>query len=237
MRSIKIVHLYAEEMNIYGDNGNALVLKRRLEWRGYRPELVRIGAGEKLPADTDIILGGGGQDSGQARVEDDLRRKHKTLHRMGEDGVAMLMICGLYQLFGHYFLTATGETLPGIGYFDAHTKAGEGRLIGNMAVESPFGTLVGYENHSGRTYLGAHQDPLGRTRSGQGNNGEDGQEGAVRIHTVGSYLHGPVLAKSPGLADTLLHWAIERRYGRTQLEQLDDTLECAAAVSALRLKR
>ena len=198
MKTIHIVHLYPKEMNIYGDNGNLLVLKKRLEWRGIPVQVHKVGVGDPFPKYVHLVLGGGGQDKGQSDIADDLQRKSTKLKEYAEMGVPMLMICGMYQMFGHYFKTAEDEKIPGIGILDVYTVAGDTRIIGNIRVESTeFGTLVGYENHSGRTYLGDGAVPVGSAQIGQGNNGEDGTEGAVYNNVHGSYLHGPILAKSP----------------------------------------
>lgn len=237
MKKLKIVHLYPREMNIYGDTGNTLILQRRLEWRGFKPEIEHVGAGNKLPKDIDIIIGGGGQDSGQVTIQEDLMKKTAELKAMGDDGVAMLMICGMYQLFGHHFLTIGGEKLKGIGYFDLVTVGGPKRFIGNIRTRSHFGHLVGYENHSGLTNLAEGQRPLAQCKKGQGNNGRDRTEGAIKNNVLGSYLHGPILSKNPVLADELLSRAINRRYGEQKLESLDDKLENSAAEIAAKLTR
>ncbi len=217
-------------MNIYGDTGNRLILTQRLKWRGYEPVVHLIGVGDKLPPDTDIILGGGGQDSGQALVIEDLAKRQDELNSMANDGVAMLMICGMYQLFGHYFLTQSGEKLPGISVLNLVTSASHRRLIGNIVTKTPFGELVGYENHSGLTELGNSLQALGQCSKNQGNNGLDGTEGATAQNVFGSYLHGPILAKNPHLADELLLRAVTRRNGQNAiLVPLDDELEHNAA--------
>lgn len=230
---IHLVHLYAAEMNIYGDTGNRLVLQQRLAWRGYEPVVHLVGVGEKLPTQADIIIGGGGQDSGQTVVVEDLAKKKAQLQAMADDGVGMLMICGMYQLFGHYFLTQNGEKLAGIGVFDLITKASDSRLIGNITTQTTFGELVGYENHSGLTQLGKGLTAFGQCPKGQGNNGQDQTEGAIQKNVFGSYLHGPILAKNPQLADELIKLAIEHRSGqKSELKALDDSLEVQAAVHA-----
>ena len=229
MTGVRIVHLYAAEMNIYGDNGNVQVLRRRLEWRGIPVEVTRIGVGDPLPADTHVLVGGGGQDAGQAVITDDLATKGRDLRARADDGVPMLLICGMYQMAGHYFAPFDAPRLPGVGLLDLHTEAGPTRLIGNVVERSDFGDLVGYENHSGLTYLGPQARPLGQTALGQGNNGTDGTEGARRDNVVGTYLHGPVLAKSPTLADHLLTAALDAAGMSQQLEPLDDTLAVQAA--------
>ncbi|MFI7495486.1 type 1 glutamine amidotransferase [Kocuria sp. M4R2S49] len=224
-RTVHLVQLYPRDMNIYGDWGNTLTLKRRLEKYGYAVRLSDHNPGDPFPPDADLLVGGGGQDSGQFRVQEDLQRIAPELRAMAADGVPMLAICGLYQLFGHEFRTGAGETLPGIGILDLTTVGGPTRLIGNIVLESPeFGTVVGYENHSGVTRLGPDQAPLGTVLKGAGNNGEDGTEGARVHHVVGSYLHGSMLPKNPAVADHLIRAAVERRLGAFDAAPLDDTL-------------
>jgi len=221
---IKIVHLYPREMNIYGDTGNRLVLEQRLAWRGIPFEVCLVGIGDPLPKDASIILGGGGQDAGQELVEADLLGKAVTLKQMAEGGVVMLMICGMYQLLGDAFVTSSDVTIKGAGILPMFTQAGDKRFIGNAIVETTYGRLVGYENHSGRTFLEDGCSPLGKIVKGAGNNGVDKSEGA-RLHNVfGSYLHGPMLSKNPHFADELLKLAL----GTNTLEPLDDDLELKA---------
>jgi CobQ-like glutamine amidotransferase family enzyme len=234
-RAVRIVHLYAAEMNIYGDNGNVQVLARRLQWRGIPHEVTRVGVGDPLPPDTHVVVGGGGQDAGQAVITADLAAKGPELIARADDGVPMLLVCGMYQMAGHYFQPWEAPRLAGIGLLDVHTRAGPTRLIGNVVADSELGRLVGYENHSGLTYLGAGATPLGRTALGQGNNGTDGTEGARRHHVVGTYLHGPLLAKAPHLADRLLSAALAVAGRVEALAPLDDSLaERAAAVARSR---
>lgn len=233
MSAVNIVHLYPKEMNIYGDNGNILVLQNRLRWRNIDVTLHKVGVGDPLPKQTHLIMGGGGQDKGQSIIADDLQIKAKQLHALAQSGVPMLMICGMYQMFGHYFKTAEGQKIPGIGVLDVHTIAGQGRLIGNITEQtSDWGDLVGYENHSGLTYIGDKAKPLGTTALGQGNNGKDCTEGAVQYSVYGTYLHGPMLAKSPLFADYLLSKALEAAGLSTNLAFLDDSLEITAAKTA-----
>ena len=229
MTAVRIVHLYAAEMNIYGDNGNVQVLRRRLEWRGLPVEVTRVGVGDPLPSDTHLLVGGGGQDAGQAVITDDLAAKGPDLRARADDGVAMLLICGMYQMAGHYFAPFDAPRLDGVGLLDVRTEAGPTRLIGNVTSTSDFGTLVGYENHSGLTYLGPQASPLGRTALGQGNNGTDGTEGARRDNVIGTYLHGPLLAKCPAVADHLLAAALAAAGLPNTLEPLDDSLAAEAA--------
>jgi CobQ-like glutamine amidotransferase family enzyme len=147
-------------------------------------------------------------------------------------------VCGGIQLAGHSYQTATGGRLAGIGVLDLETESGAGRLIGDLVIDAEIDgehhRIVGYENHGGRTHLGAGCRPLGRVVSGHGNNGVDRTEGAIRDHVVGTYLHGPLLPKNPWVADRLLTWALEHRYGPgIELEPLDDTLEASAHLTAV----
>jgi lipid II isoglutaminyl synthase (glutamine-hydrolysing) len=236
LRSLHVVQLYPKEMNIYGDQGNFIILKNRIEWRGYTVKHSVVNVGDSLPKDIDILIGGGGQDSGQMKVEADLISKAGALRALSADGVSMLMICGLYQMFGGEFVTSTGETVDGIGIFDLVTKAGDERLIGNILTTVEGGKqMLGFENHSGKTYLGPSQKALGRVESGHGNNGQDGTEGAVSHNTIGTYMHGPVLSKNPWLADKLIKSALSRKYGEeVHLRELDDSMELAAFEQARR---
>lgn len=229
---LTIVHLYPKEMNIYGDTGNTLVLQRRAEWRGINVRVVLVGVNEQIPLDADIILGGGGQDAGQGAIQHDLQSKAAHLHRFATNGVVMLMICGMYQLFGRSFITAEGKVIAGIGVLPLETRAGKERMIGNTRYQMPFGEVVGYENHSGLTSLDNPADSLGNVLLGEGNNTFDGTEGC-RVHNVfGTYSHGPVLAKNPNFADELLRLALERKYGAIKLAPLDDTIENLAHATA-----
>jgi CobQ-like glutamine amidotransferase family enzyme len=260
---LRLAHLYPEQMNIYGDRGNIIALARRCAWRGIDVEVLPVGPGAPVDwAAVDLAFFGGGQDSGQALIADDfVRRQAPALALAVEGGLPILAICGGYQLLGHYFLTHTGERLPGAGLLDLHTVGGGARLIGNIVVEAELTAdegrktidarsqrerqshpvsdpavlrplskirLVGFENHSGRTYLGAGVRPLGRVLAGYGNNGEDGTEGAVYRNVYGCYMHGSLLPKNPQLADHLIGLALARRYGPIPLPPLDDTLELGA---------
>jgi len=228
-RQIHIIHLYPKEMNIYGDTGNVIVTAQRAMWHGVEAKITKIGVGEKIPIDADIIISGGGQDSGQIKVADDLQTKRPELINMGRDGVVMLVVCGTYQLFGHRFTTHKLDSIPGIGLFDLETVAGEERLIGNIVTKTHFGEIVGYENHSGLTTLGKAQSPFGKVVSGAGNNNKDGTEGAIKNNVFGTYLHGPLLPKNPKVADELIRRALVRKYGDAMLTQIDDSIALKAA--------
>lgn len=233
MKTIRILQLYPSEMNIYGDWGNTLTLKKRLEWRGYKVELLEHHPGADFPKNVDLIIGGGGQDSGQEKIKDDLVAIGPQLHKLAEDDVPMLVICGLYQLFGRFFKTSEGQKIDGISIFKAETHGGPTRLIGNITTDSPFGSIVGYENHSGLTYLDKEQEALGNVILGAGNNSEDSKEGAIYKNVIGSYLHGSLLPKNPQLADYLIQKAIEKKYGKADLDKLDDTIATKARSIAM----
>ncbi|MHB8273333.1 MAG: type 1 glutamine amidotransferase [Dermatophilaceae bacterium] len=232
---IKLVHIYPREMSIYGDLGNTRCLASRLRWHGYEPVIHQHHPGNDFPTDAHLVLGGGGQDSGQARVEDDLARNADVLRALAADGTPMLMICGMYQLFGNAFITVEGERLPGIGVLDVTTQGNAKRMVGPVVLETAYGDVVGYENHSGSTKLGPGQQPFGRVKSGMGNNGTDGTEGAVTGNVFGSYLHGPVLPANPGLADALIKLAVERALGETFVPgRVDDELADQARTRQVR---
>jgi CobQ-like glutamine amidotransferase family enzyme len=227
---ITLVHLYPREMNIYGDTGNVIVLKRRLQWRGFDVRVVPINIGDQLPHDADILLGGGGQDAAQGDIGADFAARGTELRAMADDGVVMLTICGTYQMLGHEFITQEGRHIKGVGVLDVITRGQHERLIGNNFVDTPdAGRLVGYENHSGMTELGPDVRPLGTTQTGRGNNGKDRTEGAVRDNIIGTYLHGPVLAKSARFADDLIGRALRRQGRSDELAPLDDDLADRAA--------
>jgi lipid II isoglutaminyl synthase (glutamine-hydrolysing) len=233
--SLRITWLYPRLMNIYGDRGNVRTLEQRCQWRGIALTVARVGIGDTLAAgDTDIYFFGGGQDREQIAVADDLQGPtgEAITRDMAEDAVA-LTVCGGYQLFGHYYRPYDIGDLPGIGVFDTWSDAGPDRFIGNVLSETEWGTLVGFENHSGRTFLGEGTRPFGRVVVGHGNNGKDGTEGAVTRNAFGCYLHGSLLPKNPAFADHLIRLALRRKYGPdATLAPLDDTLETEAHTAA-----
>lgn len=235
---INLLHLYPRDMNIYGDLGNALAIRRRLEWHGYSVNIVEYNPGEVFPDDVDIIIGGGGQDSGQVNIADDLLSIGPKLKQLADDGVPMLMVCGLYQLFGKFFKTRDGDIIKGIGLFDAETRAGSERLIGNIIITSEeFGEIIGYENHSGLTFLGASTPAFGEVVRGAGNNNEDGSEGARYKNVIGTYLHGPILPKNPLIADFLIEKAVTRKYDEFTPTVIDDTFAIEAQKIAAKRPR
>jgi lipid II isoglutaminyl synthase (glutamine-hydrolysing) len=221
---VHLMHLYPREMSIYGDLGNTRCLATRLRWHGYEPVVHDHHPGDPWPEQVDLIVGGGGQDSGQVRVQEDLATHADRLRALAEEGVPMLVICGMYQLFGEAFITVEGTRLPGLGILDVTTRGNATRMIGPVVLDTDFGPVVGYENHSGSTVLGEDQQPFGQVRHGRGNNGSDGTEGARTHHVVGSYLHGPVLPANPRLADGLLRVAAQRATGAFEPADVDDRL-------------
>ncbi|MFJ5694648.1 type 1 glutamine amidotransferase [Arthrobacter sp. NPDC093125] len=236
--TVRVLQLYPRDMNIYGDWGNALVLQQRLKWHGYTPELLEYNPGDDFPDEVDVIVAGGGQDSGQLVIQDDLQMRADTLRGLAEDGAPMLVICGLYQLFGHFFKTRSGAVIPGIGILDVETHGTDERLIGNVKVTTPeFGEVLGYENHSGQTTLGPGVKPLGAVEKGTGNNSKDGHEGARYRNIVASYLHGSLLPKNPAVADYLIRTAVERKYGSFTPGEPDDRFAVLAREHAARRPR
>jgi CobQ-like glutamine amidotransferase family enzyme len=226
--------LYPDLMNIYGDRGNILTLLQRAKWRGLDARLLELGRGsQKEMEEADVFFFGGGQDKEQALVYEDLLEfKQAPLERAVAEGAQVLAVCGGYQFLGHYYQTADGERYPGIGLIDVKTEAGKKRFIGDVVVDADIvdlkpRSLVGFENHSGRTFLGPKAKPLGRVVIGHGNNGEDGQEGCIQGGVIGSYLHGSLLPKNPHLADHLIRSSLRRR-GVDELSPLDDSTELAA---------
>lgn len=230
-RELVIVSLYPRDMNIYGDRGNVLALTRRARAHGFEPVVVEVNPGDPLPQEFDILIGGGGQDSGQVRVAQDLAQRGAEIRTHVGNGVPMLLICGLYQLFGYQFVASSGDILKGIGVFDVETVAGGERMVGNVIVDSDeFGEIIGFENHSGYTKLGEGAKPLGRVVQGAGNNPTDGTEGARVAHAIGSYLHGSLLPKNPAISDYLIGTAATRKYGSfVPSAGVDNTAERARA--------
>lgn len=214
-QTIDIVSLYPKDMNIYGDSGNVLTIQRRLALYGYEPRVHAYNQGDAWPEHVDMILGGGGQDTGQKKIIDDFFKRADLLRSLAAGGTPMLMICGLYQLFGEYFETVDGSRLDGIGVIGAYTVGQEVRMIGNLTEHSTdFGDIIGYENHSGQTFLREGVQPLGTVDADStGNNGEDHTEGARVNNVIGTYMHGSLLPKNPAIADFLIRTAAERRYG------------------------
>lgn len=241
---LRIGHLYPDLLNLYGDRGNIMTLARRAEWRGIAVEVAEVRLGDPLtPEAHDLFFIGGGEDRQQVLAAADLRAgRGAALRDAVENGAVLLAVCGGYQLMGHAYVPAEGDPLPGLGLLDLETRhpgKRHRRLIGNIIIrwEARAGaarTLVGFENHGGRTVLGPAARPLGRVERGWGNNGEDRTEGAVYREAYGTYLHGPFLPKNPWFADHLIAAALRRTHGEVTLVPLDDRLEREAHAVALR---
>lgn len=240
-RSLRLGHLYPSLMNVYGDRGNIICLQRRCRLRGIDLSVTALGLGDEIdPGAYDILFMGGAQDREQRLVADDLRQsKGDRLREAVEAGAVFLAVCGGYQLAGRFYRGADGAELAGAGVFDlftVHPGPKAKRLIGNLVAEWEEGSLAGFENHGGRTYLGAGCEPLARVVRGFGNDGKSGFEGARFKNAFGTYLHGPVLPKNPALADKLVALALRRKYGDARLDPLDDRLELRAHAAAGRAR-
>jgi CobQ-like glutamine amidotransferase family enzyme len=237
---LKICHLYPDVLNLYGDRGNILCMQKRLAWRGIDCSVTSLPIGGTAPLqDFDLFFIGGGQDFEQEILLDDLNGgKGKEIAAAVEDGKTFLCVCGGYQMMGHYYETAAGQRCEFLGAVDLYTVGFDKRMIGNYAFElgesSGGGAVVGFENHSGRTYLGDGVEPLGRVLKGFGNNGEDGTEGVRYKNVFGTYSHGPLLPKNPALCDGLLSCALRHKYGDAELEPLSDLSEREAHEAVLR---
>lgn len=229
---LKICHLYPDILNLYGDRGNILCMERRLRWRDIAVTTTNISVGMPLKAaDYDLFFIGGGQDFEQEVLLEDLHgAKTAEIKAAVNDGKTFLAICGGYQMLGQYYKTWDGQQCDFTGALDLYTVGSEQRMIGNymFSCEEAGCNIVGFENHSGKTYLGSGVRPLGRVLEGSGNNGEDGTEGARYKNVFASYSHGCLLPKNPKLADLILQTALERKYGALTLPPLPDTLETAA---------
>jgi lipid II isoglutaminyl synthase (glutamine-hydrolysing) len=251
---LRVCALYPNLMNIYADRGNLIVLERRCAWRGIAFQLSSSGLGEDLDGGAhDLFYIGGGQDRDQRLCARDLiDTKRAGLVAAAARGAVVLGVCGGYQLLGHsYTLGASSpegnEEIPGVGLLDVRTVREDGpRLIGNVAIEVALDdgehgahararVLAGFENHGGRTYLAAGQQPLGSVLEGHGNDGRSRAEGARAGNTIGTYLHGPLLPKNVWFADWLIARALGVRPG--ELAPLDDTIERQTHLSALRAAR
>lgn len=236
--SLSLVQLYPDDMNIYGDWGNALTLIKRAKWHGIDMQVIDYNVGDTFPVEADIILGGGGQDSGQLKVQADLQKIAPQLRELADQDTPMLMVCGLYQLFGRFFKTRTGQIINGIEIFNAETHAGQERLTGNITIASEqFGDIVGYENHSGQTFLDSDMQAFGAIVRGAGNNGQDNTEGCIYRNVIGTYLHGPLLPKNPTIADRLIEEAMKKKYGDFTPTVIDDRFAREARAVALQRPR
>jgi CobQ-like glutamine amidotransferase family enzyme len=244
MYELNICHLYPDLLNLYGDRGNIIALKRRSEWRGIKVDITNITLGDSfIPENYDIIFLGGGQDYEQTIIQEDLlKQKGNEIKNAIVNDKIFLCICGGYQLLGQYYKTWDGNEIEFLGILDLWTVGGQKRMIGNIVFECDFlksdtfdGKVVGFENHSGRTYLGVDVKPLGRVLRGNGNNGEDECEGALYKNVHCSYSHGSLLPKNPVFTDHLLSLALKQKYKDfVSLQPLDDIIESRAHDSMLK---
>jgi len=230
--------MYPDLLNLYGDIGNVTCLTKRCKWRGIEANVIDFSLScERNLEDADIFFMGGGSDRGQSIVYSHFQGYRNDVSNAIEDGSVFLAICGGYQLLGDSYIDADGQKIPGLGVFDYTTESEEGRLIGNVVIKNNLGlkpdTIVGFENHGGRTYH--NHDTLGSVVVGNGNNGIDGYEGMIYKNCVGTYLHGPVLPKNPHLADHIILTALKEKYGVKELEELNDELEYSAHQNVLKL--
>ena len=239
MVSLELAYLYPKLLNIYGDRGNVLTLFFRCQVRGINLNVTTIDLGENLQGkDFDIFFIGGGQDQQQVLVSNDLQTKKKWLVGLIENNVICLAVCGGYQLFGKYYKASDGSEIPGIEALDLYTVAGGKRMIGNVLckeIESQE-TITGFENHSGKTYLGNSVKPFAKIIHGGGNNGEDSFEGARYKNVFGTYLHGSLLPKNPYLSDKLIRLALERKGFKMPEMSLDNGFEELAHKKAMGLR-
>jgi CobQ-like glutamine amidotransferase family enzyme len=228
--AVRVGLVFPELLGTYGDRGNAVILVERCRRRGIDAELVEVAAGEPIPDSLDVYLFGGGEDDPQVMAAAGMRASRAEIERAYEGGSVIFAVCAGFQLIGHSYEARDGEHLDGLGLVDMATVAGPSRLIGEVMVEADpslgLPVLTGFENHGGRTTLGAGERPLGRVLSGGGNGVDDG-DGVLRERIVGTYLHGPVLPRNPALADLMLGWVVG-----SELGPLDDHL-----MEALRTER
>ena len=227
---LTIGHLYPDLLNLYGDRGNIQCMKKRCEWRGIEAEVREFQITDAVDfTKLDLVLLGGGSDREQMLVCEKLKAIRENFRAYVEDGGSVIAVCGGYQLLGHYYDTDDGR-IEGLSLVDLYTEQGSPRLISNIVIQNDRMELpiVGFENHSGKTYLGPGVKPMGKVLAGFGNNGEDGTEGARYQNVFGTYSHGSLLPKNPKLADYILKTALERKYGTAELPPLDDVLETAA---------
>jgi len=243
MFNLNICHLYPDLLNTYGDRGNMLALQRRAMWHGINANITNITIGTAFDSSAfDIVFLGGGQDFEQEIIQKDLLdQKGSEIKNAISSMKVFLCICGGYQLMGKYYKTWDGKEIEFLGALDLWTVGGSERMIGNIVFESDIINdngnplkIVGFENHSGRTYLGDGIRPFGKVLSGNGNNGTDGFEGAIYNNVYCSYSHGSLLPKNPVLTDHLLSLALKQKYADfDSLGELDDTFENAARTTVI----
>jgi CobQ-like glutamine amidotransferase family enzyme len=230
---LNIVDMYSDVLNIYGDIGNLICISERCKWRDIKVnhKSISVNSDHKINYDEiDMILIGGGSDKSQSIVSEDLLKQRSELENYLDNDGVLLAICGSYQMFGDNYKDVDGENIPCLEIFDIETNAKADRLIGNIVIENSIGltpkTLVGFENHAGRTYH--NYDYLGEVKVGHGNNDENKYEGMVYKNFIGTYLHGPFLPKNPHIADYMILNALKKKYEIEKLPSLDDSLEIKA---------
>ena len=226
---LKIAHLYPELLNLYGDRGNIISLKKRAQWRGIDVEIKEYTLNDEIDfINTDILFIGGGSDREQLLVCEKLKKIKDDFKMYVESNGVVVAICGGYQLLGNYY-KMKDEIISGLEILDIYTESGEGRLISNVVVNADFldKPIVGFENHGGRTFINNHS-PLGKVIYGNGNNGKDNFEGVIYKNVIGTYLHGPLLPKNPHLCDYIIKKALQNKYENIDLQDLDDSVELAA---------
>lgn len=236
---VKILWMYHDLMDLYGDKGNIQVLKTRCEKRGIDVQVDTCGIGEKQNIDSyDIFFLGGGADREQNLIFEDLLSRRDAIEQAMKSGTAFLLICGGYQMFGKYYRDQDGKTVNGLSFFDYYTEAKDRdhRCIGNIAIEVEMDgerfPAVGFENHGGQTRNVS--TPLGRVIKGHGNEFQGQFEGFLNDQVAATYMHGPLLPKNPMIADLILKRGLKRRFGDVALEPLDDVLETQARTIMLK---
>ena len=226
---ITIGHLFPDLLNLYGDRGNIAALTKRMEARKIETEVKTYGIDDEINfADLDIVFIGGGSDREQLLVCKRLLKIKSDITAYVENGGCLAAVCGGYQLLGHYY-QLENEKIEGLKILDIYTVQGSPRLIGNIILESEYagGTVVGFENHGGRTVINSHK-PLGKVLYGYGNDGKSGYEGVVYKNVVATYLHGPLRPKNPKLADKIIKNAVTKKDKSFVLGDIDSALENTA---------
>ncbi len=233
MQEIRLLYLYPDIMELYGDFGNIQILKYRCEQRGIKLIIDEYSINDEAPdfKSYDIVFAGGGADNEQSILSDDLMRHKKAIKEAVEEGTFFLLICGAYQLFGKYYKGVEGNIIPGLEVFDYYTEAQpdrKKRCIGNIVtkaiIDGEETEVIGFENHGGQTFN--IDTPFGKVITGNGNKFADKEEGFFRKNVIATYLHGPLLSKNPKIADYIIKYCLERKSGnKTELEKLNDTFE------------
>ncbi len=233
MKELKILYLYPDILELYGDFGNIQILKYRLEKRNIKAIITPYSIGYDVPnfKDYDLVFAGGGADQEQSILAEDLIKYKSNIKEAVDSGVFFLLICGAYQLFGKYYKGVEGNIIPGLNIFEYYTEAindRKKRCIGNVVINTNLNNkeykIIGFGNHGGQTY--DVKTPFGKVLFGNGNKFGDDNEGFFTKNIIATYLHGPLLSKNPELADYIIKCCLDRKYNEnTILEPLDDTFE------------